>query len=143
MIIRNKLECFSRNSKGFWLDGALFQSETEHFLSFYKNYIESLPLTDEPEIFGMHENANLAFSRNETATVVGTILDLQPLASGGSGGQSTDDVVKDMAEAILAKIDILLDIEEGKQSLFDLDRKGNNYFSQVLSVKRFQVGNIQ
>lgn len=81
-------------------------------------------MTDEPEIFGMHENANLAFSRNETATVVGTILDLQPLASGGSGGQSTDDVVKDMAEAILAKIDILLDIEEGKQSLFDLDRKG-------------------
>ena len=127
MIIRNKLEFFSRNSKGFWLDGALIQSETEQFLSFYKNYIESLPLTDEPEIFGMHENANLAFSRNETATVVGTILDLQPLASGGSGGQSTDDVVKDMAEAILAKIDILLDIEEGKQSLFDLDRKGNDF----------------
>ena len=42
-----------------------------------------------------------------------------------------------MAEAILAKIDILLDIEEGKQSLFDLDRKGYDYFSQVLSVKRF------
>ena len=83
----------------------------------------------------MHENANLAFSRNETATVVGTILDLQPLASGGSGGQSTDDVVKDMAEAILAKIDILLDIEEGKQSLFDLDRKGKLHKSVwVLTV---------
>ena len=46
-------------------------------------------LKNQPEIFGMHENANLAFSRNETATVVGTILDLQPLASGGSGGGSS------------------------------------------------------
>jgi dynein heavy chain len=61
-------------------------------LNDYQNYIESLPLTDEPEIFGMHENANEAFSRNETATVVGTILDLQPLASGGSGGQSPEEM---------------------------------------------------
>ena len=131
MIIRNKLKiyleikirCETNSDKV-----ALSSNQRVKFLSFYQNYIESLPLTDEPEIFGMHENANLAFSRNETATVVGTILDLQPLASGGSGGQSTDDVVKDMAEAILAKIDILLDIEEGKQSLFDLDRKGNDFW---------------
>ena len=27
----------------------------------YRDYIESLPIIDEPEIFGMHENANLAF----------------------------------------------------------------------------------
>ena len=95
-------------------------------LTGYQDYIESLPLVDEPEIFGMHENANLAFSRNETATVVNTILDLQPLATGGSGGTSTDDIVKDMAEAILAKLDITLDIEEGKASLFELDHKGKS-----------------
>lgn len=27
----------------------------------YKRYIESLPIIDDPEVFGMHENANLAF----------------------------------------------------------------------------------
>jgi dynein heavy chain len=27
----------------------------------FKDYIENLPLIDDPEIFGMHENANLAF----------------------------------------------------------------------------------
>ncbi|KAL5019828.1 hypothetical protein ScPMuIL_002720 [Solemya velum] len=32
----------------------------------YKDYIESLPMVDEPEIFGMHENANIAFQTQET-----------------------------------------------------------------------------
>lgn len=27
----------------------------------FKEYIENLPLIDDPEIFGMHENANLVF----------------------------------------------------------------------------------
>uniref|UniRef100_A0A9J8DK93 Dynein, axonemal, heavy chain 6 n=1 Tax=Cyprinus carpio carpio TaxID=630221 RepID=A0A9J8DK93_CYPCA len=30
-------------------------------LTEYKQYIEDLPLIDDPEVFGMHENANLAF----------------------------------------------------------------------------------
>ena len=31
----------------------------------YRDYIETLPIVDEPEIFGMHENANIAFQVNE------------------------------------------------------------------------------
>ena len=27
----------------------------------YRDYIDTLPIIDEPEIFGMHENANIAF----------------------------------------------------------------------------------
>lgn len=27
----------------------------------YRDYIENLPYSDEPEVFGMHENANIAF----------------------------------------------------------------------------------
>jgi len=27
----------------------------------YRDFIETLPLIDEPEIFGMHDNANIAF----------------------------------------------------------------------------------
>jgi dynein heavy chain len=27
----------------------------------YRGYVDSLPIVDNPEIFGMHENANIAF----------------------------------------------------------------------------------
>lgn len=32
----------------------------------YRDYIEQLPFSDEPEIFGMHENANIAFQVKTT-----------------------------------------------------------------------------
>lgn len=36
------------------------------YLEEYKQYIESLPIIDDAEIFGMHENANLAFQVRNT-----------------------------------------------------------------------------
>ena len=93
-------------------DSPVYYAPLEPTLGGFRSYIEQLPLTDEPEIFGMHENANLAFLRQETASVIGTILDLQPRSSGGSGGVSSDDTVQQMAEQILQKIDVELDIEE-------------------------------
>lgn len=109
-------------------------------LKSFQDYIEDLPIIDEPVVFGMHENANLAFLRQETQSIVGTILELQPRSSGGGGGSSDDEKVMAMAESILEKIDITLDIEEGKRELFELDHKGREYsMTTVLKqeVERF------
>ncbi|XP_070298279.1 dynein axonemal heavy chain 6-like [Salvelinus sp. IW2-2015] len=51
----------------FSTSGVYFAPEADR-LSDYNSYIENLPLIDDPEIFGMHENANLAFQRLETMT---------------------------------------------------------------------------
>jgi len=48
-------------------------------------YIRSLPINDTPEIFGLHDNANITFAQNETYTMLGTLLLLQPKTSSGSG----------------------------------------------------------
>lgn len=46
-------------------EGIYYALETDE-LEEYKKYIESLPIIDDPEVFGMHENANLAFQvRND------------------------------------------------------------------------------
>uniref|UniRef100_A0A670K2Q2 Dynein axonemal heavy chain 6 n=1 Tax=Podarcis muralis TaxID=64176 RepID=A0A670K2Q2_PODMU len=50
------------------------------FKLYFKDYIENLPLIDDPEIFGMHENANLAFQDDKgrldsLTTVLGQEVD--------------------------------------------------------------------
>ena len=46
-------------------------------------YIKSLPINDTPEIFGLHDNANITFAQNETFSLLNSITLLQPRASSG------------------------------------------------------------
>ena len=39
----------------------IYYAPAHEQLNNYRTYIEGLPIVDDPEIFGMHENANLAF----------------------------------------------------------------------------------
>jgi len=54
-------------------------------------YIKSLPINDTPEIFGLHDNANITFAQNETFSLLNAITLLQPRASSG-GSASREDV---------------------------------------------------
>ncbi|XP_075717900.1 dynein axonemal heavy chain 6 [Rhinoderma darwinii] len=90
----------------------------------YKDYIENLPLTDDPEIFGMHENANLAFQRTETSTLINTILDVQPRSTSRGAGKSNDEIVSELAASILSKLPDKLDMEAASEMLFTKDSKG-------------------
>uniref|UniRef100_A0A4W3IJM0 Dynein axonemal heavy chain 1 n=1 Tax=Callorhinchus milii TaxID=7868 RepID=A0A4W3IJM0_CALMI len=76
----------------------------------YLNYMKSLPINDTPEMFGLHENANITFAQNETFSLLNTILQLQPKAS-TSSGKSHDEVVEEVAVNILEKLPSLIDIQ--------------------------------
>lgn len=49
------------------------------------NYIKHLPINDTPEIFGLHDNANITFAQNETFSLLNGILKLQPKSAVGAG----------------------------------------------------------
>ncbi|XP_072373357.1 dynein axonemal heavy chain 6 [Scyliorhinus torazame] len=123
----------------FSASGIYFSPEADSLLA-YKEYIESLPLVDDPEIFGMHENANLAFQRKETNTMIGTVLVVQPNIMARGTGKSSDEIVKELADSILLKIPEKLDLEVAIETLFVRDRKGRlNSLTTVLGqeVDRF------
>jgi dynein heavy chain len=42
-----------------------------------QSYIESLPNSDMPEIFGMHKNASISYQQNESNNLIKTILNVQ------------------------------------------------------------------
>uniref|UniRef100_A0A803SX01 Dynein axonemal heavy chain 6 n=1 Tax=Anolis carolinensis TaxID=28377 RepID=A0A803SX01_ANOCA len=85
----------------------------------FKDYIENLPLIDDPEIFGMHENANL---RKETNTLINTILDVQPRSTTQGTGKSNDEIVEELATSILAKIPVKLSLLNFQNSLQTLNK---------------------
>ncbi|XP_012945211.2 dynein heavy chain 6, axonemal [Aplysia californica] len=106
----------------------------------YRAYIEELPQIDQPEIFGMHENANIAFQMSETTKLIGTILDVQPRMSSGGSGKSNDEIADELALNIKAKLMDKLDIELAAAEMFQLDEKGRmNSLTTVLQqeVDRF------
>ncbi|TGZ66131.1 hypothetical protein CRM22_005485 [Opisthorchis felineus] len=79
----------------------------------YLEYIKSLPINDLPEIFGLHDNANITFAQNETFELLGHLLQLQPRASTGSStGQQVEDVVEEISRSLLAKTPKPFDLEE-------------------------------
>ena len=94
-------------------------------VSEFVEYISTLPFSDEPEIFGMHENANIAFQREETNALIGTILAMQPRMVSSGSGKSQDEIVFELAEAIEEKLPkALLDLDDAKEGTFELDDKG-------------------
>jgi len=76
----------------------------------YVEYIDSLPLEPEPEVFGMHENANIACDQTEAFHNMDLILTLQPRVSSG-GGLTRDEIVEDLAKSIQKDLFPLFDLE--------------------------------
>lgn len=61
-------------------------------LSDYKDYIASLPMTDPPEAFGQHPNADMQSAIQDTEELLSTVLSLQPRNVTDGGSKSEDEV---------------------------------------------------
>ncbi|XP_042305771.1 dynein axonemal heavy chain 1 isoform X2 [Sceloporus undulatus] len=91
--------------------GIYKQISTTYDLVGYLQYIKSLPLNDMPEIFGLHDNANITFAQNETYALLGAIIQLQPKTS-TAGGRSREEIVEETSKDILNKVPKPIDLHE-------------------------------
>lgn len=73
-------------------------------------YIKSLPINDQPNFFGLHDNANISHAQNEVYNLLSTLLGLQPKKVGGAAA-SQEDVQTSTAKRILATLPSLFDLE--------------------------------
>ena len=88
-------------------------------------HLKSLPLKDEPEIFGMHENANVASQMQETSEMIGVILSMQPRSTGGGNGEkSDDDIVSEIAIRLETRMPKQLNIRDAGSGTFTVDKEG-------------------
>lgn len=70
-----------------------------------RTYIDNLPLEDDPEVFGLHPNANITFQQKTVFEFMSTLTSINPKVSEkGGGGVSNNDLVLAMAIDIQNKI---------------------------------------
>lgn len=70
----------------------------------YRNAIDTLPLNDSPEAFGLHPNADITYQTNTAAEILSTIVSIQPKDSGGGGGETRESVVYKLCDDMLEKL---------------------------------------
>lgn len=83
----------------------------------YRKYIDSLPLQDNPEIFGLHDNANISYQKQESDNIVDIVLSIQPRVGGAGGGMTPDEMVLSKSRQIAERIPELLDKANAKKEL--------------------------
>lgn len=69
----------------------------------YIEHINTLPEKDNPLIFGLNGNADLTYRLKESSEMIFVLVETQPKESGGSGGLSPAEVVKEKLTSELIK----------------------------------------
>ncbi|XP_063222941.1 dynein axonemal heavy chain 2 isoform X2 [Bacillus rossius redtenbacheri] len=72
-------------------------------LQSYRDYISFLPAMDQPETFGQHPNADIAYLKEEAKSVFESLMNMQATTAIG-GSVSKEDKVMQLAKDILARI---------------------------------------
>merc|ERR1711988_607018 len=93
-------------------------------LASVNEYLDSLPTVDNPEIFGMHANANTTYNTTVSLELMKNILGLQPRDSGGGDGKTSDDIVMELADDIEAQVPATLDSDDAGETTFVLQPNG-------------------
>ncbi|KAL2653916.1 hypothetical protein R1flu_022044 [Riccia fluitans] len=77
----------------------------------FLNYCKEIPLAPKPEIFGLHENADITCNLNESKDLYGTVLTLQPREGVSVQGLSREEVIDKKCKEMLSVVPAEYDIE--------------------------------
>ena len=113
-------------------------------------YTRSLPIIPHPEVFGLHENADITKDNQETQTLFDSILLTLPRQTGG-GAKSPQEVIDELAADILSKLPPDFNLEEihkqfpvvYTESMNTVLRQELIRFNRLTSVVRSTLQNVQ
>jgi len=86
-----------------------YMSPPDGDYEFYCEWIKKLPLVAYPEIYGLHENADITCAQTETLETLATVLSMEPRVASG-GGLSREDIIGGLAADILERIPANIDL---------------------------------
>jgi len=90
----------------------------------YKEYIETLPMTENPEIFGLHQNAEITFQQQEASILMQKVIMLSPVGAGGGSAKKPEEIVLEQARNIISKLPKPLNPDDAHAITYQLDPSG-------------------
>ncbi|KAK1795394.1 hypothetical protein P4O66_010566 [Electrophorus voltai] len=70
----------------------------------YYSHIDTLPLVDTPEVFGLHPNADITCQTNMANEILSTIISIQPKDSSSGGDETRESTALRLASEMLEKL---------------------------------------
>ena len=86
--------------------------------------INRLPLEEDPEVFGLHNNANMTYESNTVQFFMDTVLKIQPRISSSSAAKSPEELIKEMAEKMKAELPDNMDKSKAHEKTFAKSEAG-------------------
>ncbi|XP_026811506.1 dynein heavy chain 7, axonemal-like [Rhopalosiphum maidis] len=114
-------------------------------------HIQGFPLVTKPEIFGLHDNADLIRERQESELLLSSVLKTENSKTTGAKGVSSEDLILTFSMDILNKLpnkfDVTLALEKYpttyNQSMNTVLVQEMGRFNKLLDVIKFSLTNLQ
>lgn len=87
-------------------------------------YVNQLPLDEDPEVFGLHTNANIAYEMKTVSYFMDTVLLMQPRTTGGKAVVSPEEIVTDLAVVMRKELPVNMDLSKAHPDTFAETEKG-------------------
>jgi dynein heavy chain len=82
----------------------LYHAPTEPTHESALDYIKSLPLEAKPEVFCLHENADITRNQLETDMFLNAVLSTQARSDSSGGGKSNEEIISQVASDMLQRL---------------------------------------
>jgi len=135
--------------------GNIYENPDQNTLDDVKEYINKLPLDDDPQVFGLHPNADITFQQKTVREFRETLIVIHPRASGGTAGKSPDEIASSIASDIESRLPMRMDTKRAHPSTFAITDSGAmnslgvflaqeiSRFNALLSVMQKSLGLLQ
>ncbi len=126
-------------------DSGIYYAPPVDNLQQVHDYLETLPLDDEPDVFGLHPNANITLQSNNVKQFLEPLVAIQPRTSSSSSVKTPDEIVAGYCNDLEEKMRNAkpLDISKAnRESIYEKDKDKKSSLGNFLLQEAEKFNNL-
>merc|ERR1719343_311783 len=94
-----------------------YYAPREGSLDEVREYVKGLPMDEDPQVFGLHPNAQITAQAQAAKQFLDTVVSVQPRIS-GAVGKKPEEIVADMASQFLPRVPLQMNKKEAHEETY-------------------------